>query len=159
MFCERCGAGVAEGARFCGRCGQPVAGSNQEITESEGQQSASKPFAASEAPMIPFTNYAQEAKDAWRRVGSPELAAAGILAVLGLLIALVGLIATLNASGFDLGKRHGLLWGYLAGVLALIAVGWFFAAGARFQTARSWPVARDRIAAYVLASAAALFAL
>lgn len=164
MECANCGAEVAERAKFCARCGYPVEQEAGKRAGQEGITQSSPPESAAPAPEAAATTGTvgeiwTGAKGAWSRVGSPELAAASALTALGFVFALVGLALTLSSSAFEPGKLHGLIWGSLASLLALIAVGWFAAASARFQAARTWAIRRDLRVAQGVGAVALVFSL
>ena len=165
MICERCQAQLVGGEKFCGRCGHPVQQPTAEAsTPPEGSRAiAPATNAAAQASTVPIVPTGGalwiEVKDMWSKVRSRELIAAGTLTALGLVTALVGLAMTSSSSVFGAGKAHGLIWGALADVLSVIAVGWYAAASSRFQEGRTWAVRRDLRIAQAVGAVALLFSL
>jgi len=84
MFCQSCGATVADGTAFCGACGRPIVG------YSIGQSPASTPAAGSVAPLgIAMAASAAPYAGFWLRFVAYLIDSVVVWVVAGIVIALV----------------------------------------------------------------------
>lgn len=120
---------------------------------------ADPPTDAEVPPARPVPDWGQELTRLWSRVGSTQLAVAGVLIAVAVILVIVGLQMTLAAEASSLSELHGEVWLLLSTTVLWAALGWSAAARPYRKWRVFWSPGTDLLVAVAIGALALIFGL